>query len=76
MAKKKDKPAEVEINNVKELDEKLAEAIENNENKPSEEEVKEAEEKFQEASREFAVKSWEIGEAEKAEEFFKYLLHM
>lgn len=76
MAKKeKEKAAEVEINNVKELDEKLAEAIENNENKPSEEEVKEAEEKFQEASREFAVKSWDIGEAENATEFIQYLLH-
>lgn len=73
--KKKEKAAEVEINNVKELDEKLAEAIENNENKPSEEEVKEAEEKFQEASREFAVKSWDIGEAENATEFIQYLLH-
>lgn len=72
---KKEKPAEVEINNVKELDSKLAEAIKNNENKPSEEEIKEAEEKFSEASRNFSVKSWDIGEPKDSQILVDYLNH-
>ena len=68
-------PAELEINNVKELDEKLSEAIENNDNKPTEEEVAEAEKTFQEASRDFSTKSWDIGETEDAREHVDYLLH-
>jgi len=72
---KKEKPAELEINNVKELDAKLAEAIKNNENKPTEEEVAEAQKKFEESSRNFSVKSWDIGENEQAHEFLDYLQH-
>jgi len=71
----KEKPAELEINNVKELDEKLAEAIQNNPNKPSEEEVEEAKKEFEEASKDFSVKSWNIGEAEDAAEMLSYLQH-
>lgn len=72
---KKEKPAELEINNVKELDEKLAEAIKNNPNKPSDEEVEEAKKEFEEASRDFSVKSWNIGEEADAAEMLSYLQH-
>jgi hypothetical protein len=72
---KKEKPAELEINNVKELDSKLAEAIKNSANKPSEEEVEEAKTKFEEASKDFSVKSWNIGEASDAQLMLDYLHH-
>lgn len=72
---KKEKPAELEINNVKELDEKLAEAIKDNPNKPSDEEVEEAKKEFEEASRDFSVKSWNIGEEADAAEMLSYLQH-
>jgi hypothetical protein len=71
----KEKPAELEINNVKELDSKLAEAIKNNPNKPTEEEIEEAKTKFQEASKDFSVKSWNIGEAADAQVLIDYLQH-
>jgi hypothetical protein len=67
--------AELEINNVKELDEKLADAIRNNDNKPSEEEVKEAEEKFTKASKDFSTKSWDIGEPDNARDHLNYINH-
>jgi hypothetical protein len=66
---------EVEINNVKELDEKLADAIENNPNKPSDEEVEEAKIKFEESSKNFSVKSWDIGKSEDGERNVQYLIH-
>jgi hypothetical protein len=72
---KKEKPAELEISNVKDLDEKLAESIKNNPNKPSEEEIEEAKAKFEEASKEFSIKSWDIGEAEHAQAHIDYLNH-
>jgi len=72
---KKEKPAELEINNVRELDEKLAEAIKDNPNKPTDEEVDEAKKEFEEASKDFSVKSWNIGEAENATELLAYLQH-
>lgn len=72
---KKETPAELEINNVKELDQKLAEAIQNSPNKPSEEEVEEAKKKFEEASKDFAVKSWTIGEEKEGPIFLDYLMH-
>ncbi len=75
MSEKKEPTAELEINNVQELDEKLAEAIENNDNKPTEEEVAEAEKEFQEASRNFSVKSWDVGVAEDAVQHVQYLIH-
>jgi hypothetical protein len=68
-------PVELEINNVKELDAKLAEAIQNNVNKPTEEEVEEAKIKFEEAAKDFSVKSWDIGTPEQAQKFADYLQH-
>ena len=65
----------LEINNVKELDEKLAEAIENNDNKPTDEEVEAAQKAFEEASVAFASKSWDIGEAEDAQTHLDYINH-
>ena len=66
---------ELEVNNVVNLEEKLAAAIENNPNKPTEEEIQEAQDKFEESSKNFAVKSWNIGEAENAQEFLDYINH-
>jgi len=74
MAEKK-APAELEINNVKELDEKLAEAIENNENKPTEEETAAAQKEFEDAGAAFSVKSWDIGTAEDGQANIDYLNH-
>lgn len=67
--------AELEINNVEELKEKLAEAVKDNPNKPSEEEVKAAGEEFENAAKSFPVKLWEIGEVENARPFCDYLTH-
>ena len=75
MSEKEQPAAELEINNVQELDAKLAEAIDKNDNKPTDEEVEEAQKKFQEASEEFGTKSWDIGEPESATEFTQYLSH-
>lgn len=71
----KEKPAELEINNVKELDEKLAEAINNNENKPSDEEVEEAKKEFEEKSDGFATKFWDVGELEDSQTNLDYMEH-
>lgn len=75
MAETKEKPAELEINNVKELDEKLAEAIQNNENKPTDEEVQTAKDEFEKASSEFGKKLWEIGKKEDSQENLDYIQH-
>lgn len=75
MSEEKNKEVSLEINNVKELDEKLAEAINNSENKPTDEEVAEAQKEFEEASRDFSVETWEIGELEDAQENLDYLFH-
>jgi hypothetical protein len=72
---KKEKTSELEINNVKELDSKLAEAIQDNANKPTEAEIEEAKAKFEEASKNFAVKSWDIGEAADSQVLADYLQH-
>lgn len=71
----KEAPAELEINNVKELDEKLAEALVDSENKPSDEEVEEAKKEFEDSGRDFSVKSWDIGESEDAQRNVDYLIH-
>jgi hypothetical protein len=73
--KENQKSVELEINNVKELDEKLSEAIQNNDNKPTEEEIEEAKGEFEKASKDFAVKSWNIGEEKDASAFLGYLQH-
>ena len=65
----------LEINNVQELDEKLAEAIETNDNKPTDEEVEGAQKAFDEASVSFASKSWDIGETEDAQSNLDYINH-
>ena len=64
---------ELEINSREELEEKLTEAIENNPNKPTEEEVEEAKTRFEEASKDFSVKSWNVGSPEKAQEFIAFI---
>ena len=66
---------EIQINNVKELDQKLADAIVNNPNKPTEEEVEAAKIAFEEASKEFGIKSWDIGKPEDGERNVQYLIH-
>lgn len=75
MAKTKEKPVELEINNVKELDEKIAEAIKNNDNKPTDEEVEEAKKEFEQASKDFGTKLWEIGKKEDSQENLDYIEH-
>lgn len=75
MAETKEQPAELEINNVQELDEKLAEAINNNENKPTDEEVEAAKEEFEKTSSEFATKLWLIGEKEDSQSNLDYIEH-
>lgn len=67
--------AELEINNVEELKEKLAEAVKDNPNKPTEEEIKAAAAEFEYASKVFPSKLWEIGEVENARTFCDYLSH-
>lgn len=66
---------ELEINNVEELKEKLEEAIKDNPNKPTEEEIKLAALEFETASKNFPVKLWEIGTVENARPFCDYLTH-
>lgn len=67
--------AELEINNVEELKEKLSEAVEASPNKPSEEEIKAAGEEFEAAAKAFPVKMWEIGGNKDAREYCSYLSH-
>ena len=69
---KKEKPAELEINSRKELDEKLAKAIEDTKNKPTDEEVEEAKKKFEKESKNFDINFWDIGELEDAQVFLDY----
>jgi len=75
MAETKETPAELEINNVKDLDAKLAEAIANTDNKPTDEEVEEAKQEFENKSRGFAVKLWEIGEKDDSQGNLDYIEH-
>jgi len=75
MAETKETPAELEINNVKDLDVKLAEAIANTDNKPTDEEVEEAKQEFENKSRGFAVKLWEIGEKDDSQGNLDYIEH-
>ena len=70
-----DEQPSLEINNVQELDEKLAEAIQNNDNKPTEEETEAAMKAFEEASAAFASKSWDIGEGEDGQSNLDYINH-
>jgi nitroreductase len=72
---KKEKTGELEVNNIKELDQKLAEAIQNSPNKPTDEEVEAAKTAFEEASKDFAVKSWDIGVVEDAQTQLDYMQH-
>lgn len=67
--------AELEINNVEELKEKLAEAVKDNPNKPTEEEIKAAGEEFEYASKIFPTKMWEIGDEKQGRAFCDYLKH-
>lgn len=67
--------AELEITNVEELKEKLAEAIKDNPNKPTEEEVRLAGVEFETAAKNFPGKLWEIGEVKDARLFCDYLSH-
>lgn len=64
---------ELEVNSREELEEKLTKAIENNPNKPTEEEIEEAKVRFEEASKDFSVKSWNVGSPEKAQEFIDFI---
>ena len=67
--------AELEINNVDELKEKLAEAIKDNPNKPTEEEIKAAGEEFELAAKTYPTRMWDIGEIKDARPFCDYLKH-
>ena len=73
--KQNEKTVELEINNLKELDEKLKETLKNNPNKPSEEEIEKAKKEFEEAYKNFFQKSWNIGDAEDAQEILEYMQH-
>jgi len=65
----------LEISNPDELNEKLTAAIENNENKPTEEEVEAKKLEVEESSKNFSVKSWDIGDGEKAQSYIDYIAH-
>jgi hypothetical protein len=67
--------AEIEINNTKELEEKIAEAVKDNPNKPTEEEIKLAGEEFESTAKAFPTILWEVGKPEKAREYIQYLQH-
>lgn len=73
--KQNEKTVELEINNLKELDEKLKETLKNNPNKPSEEEIEKAKKEFEEAYKNFFQKSWNIGDAKDAQEILEYIQH-
>lgn len=75
MAETKKAPAELEINNVQDLDEKLAEALTNNDNKPTDEEVEEAKKEFEDKSRDFSTKLWDIGANEDSQAILDYMEH-
>jgi len=67
--------AEIEINNVKELQEELEKAVKDNPNKPTEEEIKLAGEEFEYASKVFPTMMWAVGEVADARAFCDYLSH-
>ena len=77
MAEKKEQVIEeLSVNNVKEMESKIVDAIKKNpDNKPTEEEIKEAEETFNSVANGFQLKSWDIGELEDAQEHIDYLNH-
>jgi hypothetical protein len=67
--------AELEINNAEDLKKELKKAVENNPNKPTEEEIKAAAAEFESASKTFPSKLWEIGKVKDARTFCDYLKH-
>ncbi len=65
---------DLEINNTKELEEKLNEIVKDPSiNKPSEEEVKQAKEEFENAAKEWSNSVYEIGKPEEAQQTCDYL---
>ena len=75
MAETKEQPAELEINSVQDLDEKLAEAIANNDNKPTDEEVEAAKKEYEERAETAVAKFWSIGEQKDSQAFLDYIEH-
>jgi len=75
MAETKETPAELEINNVQDLDEKLAEAINNSDNKPTDEEVEAAKKEYEERAEKAVAQFWPIGKQEESQEFLDYIEH-
>ena len=65
----------VEIQDSRELQEKLEKAIKSNPNKPTEEETKQAEIEFDERRKRFESTLWEIGAPERAKDYTGFLLH-
>lgn len=70
------KSGEIEVNNTKELNEKLEDLVKDPSlNKPSEEETLEAQKEFNKAAKNFTTKMYKIGEIKEAQEFSDYILH-
>lgn len=68
--------AELEINNTKELSEKLNELVKDPSiNKPSEEEIQQAKKEFEDAREEWIKTTYKIGTPENASEFCNYIKH-
>lgn len=65
--------AEIEINNIKDLQEQLDKAVAETKNKPTDEEIKIAGEEFEKAAKNFPGKMWEIGVEEQSRGFVEYL---
>jgi hypothetical protein len=75
MSKEKKQEAALEINNVKDLDKQLAEALKNSKNKPTDEEIEAAKKEFIEKSSGFDNKLWEIGKQEESQVNIDYIEH-
>jgi len=68
--------AELEINNVKDLEPTLAAALEKSkDNKPSDAEVEAAQAAYDAEAKDFNIRSWDIGEADRAQVLIDYLNH-
>lgn len=78
MSKEKnlEQTAELEINNVKDLEPTLAAALEKSkDNKPSDAEVEAAQAAYDAEAKDFNIRSWDIGEADRAQVLIDYLNH-
>jgi hypothetical protein len=67
--------AELEINNVKDLETKLTEVLGNNSNKPTDEEVEAAKKEYEDRAAAVLEKFWEVGEQKDSQVILDYIEH-